>query len=195
MIMCDMRVTLYLPDHLAQEIEAYRKARPGLSLSALVRELLERELLKRPEALLEAAGLVERAELSAREHDASSARSGDPGEVSPGRGALIALLHRSDPDHEEALRGFRRLAEGGARLFLPMPVLFEVFKWLLFQAGPKAARKGLAKVVEARWWSPSTWRTWRRPGSSSPGFPAGGAPWRTRAWLSSPCGSGRPFGP
>ena len=63
-------------------------------------------------------------------------------------GPLIALLHRSDPDHEEAVRGFRRLAEGGARLFLPMPVLFEVFKWLVFQAGPKAAREGLAKVEE-----------------------------------------------
>ena len=48
-------------------------------------------------------------------------------------GPLIALLHRSDPDHEEAVRGFRRLAEGGARLFL---------------AGPKAAREGLAKVEE-----------------------------------------------
>ena len=70
MMMCDMRVTIYLPDHLAQEVEAYRKARPGLSLSALVRELLERELVKRQEALLEVAGLVERAELSAREHDA-----------------------------------------------------------------------------------------------------------------------------
>ncbi len=29
-----------------------------------------------------------------------------------------------------------------------MPILFEVFKWLLFEAGPQAARKGLAKVVE-----------------------------------------------
>jgi hypothetical protein len=27
-----------------------------------------------------------------------------------------------------------------------MPVLFEVFKWLLFEAGPQAARKGLAKI-------------------------------------------------
>ncbi|WP_241374223.1 CopG family transcriptional regulator [Thermus arciformis] len=54
-----------LPHHLAQEVETYRKARRGLSLSALVRELL-----KRPEALLEAAGLVERAGLSAREHNA-----------------------------------------------------------------------------------------------------------------------------
>ena len=51
-------------------MEAYLKDRPGLSLSALVRELLERELVKRPEALLEVAGLVEKAELSAREHDA-----------------------------------------------------------------------------------------------------------------------------
>ena len=66
-------------------------------------------------------------------------------------GPLIALLHRSDPDHEEAVRGFRRLAEGGARLFLPMPVLFEVFKWLLFQAGPKAAREGLPKGVFLGW--------------------------------------------
>ena len=70
MMMCDMRVTIYLPDHLAQEVEADRKARPGPSPSALVRELLERELVKRPEALLEVAGLVEKAELSAREHDA-----------------------------------------------------------------------------------------------------------------------------
>jgi len=70
MIAYDMRATIYLPDDLAEEVEAYRRARPGLSLSALVRELLERELRKRPESLLEAAGLVERAGLSAREHDA-----------------------------------------------------------------------------------------------------------------------------
>jgi predicted nucleic acid-binding protein len=29
-----------------------------------------------------------------------------------------------------------------------MPVLFEVFKWLLFEAGPQAARKGLTKMME-----------------------------------------------
>lgn len=63
-------------------------------------------------------------------------------------GPFIALFHRSDPDHEGAVRGFHRLAEGGTRLFVPMPVLFEVFKWLLFEAGPQAAQKGLAKMME-----------------------------------------------
>ncbi len=61
---------------------------------------------------------------------------------------FIALFHRSDPDHEEAVRAFHRLAKGGTRFFVPMPILFEVFKWLLFEAGPQAARKSLAKVVE-----------------------------------------------
>ena len=46
------------------------------------------------------------------------------------------------------MRGFRRLVKEGARLYVPMPVLFEVFKWLLFEGGPRAAREGLAKVVE-----------------------------------------------
>ncbi len=65
-----MRLTVYLPDDLAQEVEAYRRAHPGKSLSALVREVLERELRRRPEALLEVAGLVEEAKTPARVHDA-----------------------------------------------------------------------------------------------------------------------------
>lgn len=75
-----------------------------------------------------------------------------------------------------------------------MPVLFEVFKWLLFQAGPKAAREGLAKVEEGVVVVPFTLEDLEEVCLLLARLPGWGAPWRTRAWPSSPCGLGRPFG-
>ncbi len=72
-----------------------------------------------------------------------------PRELVLDAGPLIALFHQRDPDHEEALKGFRLLVGARTRLFVPLPVLFEVFKWLRFEAGPKGAREGLAKMQEA----------------------------------------------
>lgn len=63
-------------------------------------------------------------------------------------GPLIALFHAKDPDHSKALDGFRRLVRHKTRLVTPLPVVFEVYKWLLFQAGPETARKGLKGLVE-----------------------------------------------
>lgn len=62
-----MRATIYLPDDLAQAVEAYLKDHPGTSLSALVQEALRARLRRNPEALLELAGIVEKATGSARE--------------------------------------------------------------------------------------------------------------------------------
>ncbi|MFN3369816.1 MAG: CopG family transcriptional regulator [Thermus sp.] len=62
-----MRLTIYLPDDLAQAVEAYLKAHPKTSLSALVREALWARLGRNPEALLQLAGVVEKATGSARE--------------------------------------------------------------------------------------------------------------------------------
>jgi predicted nucleic acid-binding protein len=64
-------------------------------------------------------------------------------------GPLIALFHAADSYHAEALRGFRTLVEGGSRLIIPLPVLFEVYKWLLFEGGPAVARRALARMLEA----------------------------------------------
>jgi predicted nucleic acid-binding protein len=64
-------------------------------------------------------------------------------------GPLIALFHAADPYHAEALRGFRTLVEGKSRLIIPLPVLFEVYKWPLFEGGPAKARRALARMLEA----------------------------------------------
>jgi len=64
-------------------------------------------------------------------------------------GPLIALFHKADPDHQTAVEAFRHLSEAGARLLCPMPVVFEVYKWLLFHGGAKAARRGLEGMLEA----------------------------------------------
>ncbi len=63
-----MRRTIYLPEDLAQRVEAYLREHPGVTLSALVREALEQKLSPRdPRAILELAGLVTQASTSARE--------------------------------------------------------------------------------------------------------------------------------
>jgi metal-responsive CopG/Arc/MetJ family transcriptional regulator len=62
-----MRTTIYLPDDLAQKVEAYLKEHPQTSLSALVQEALEARLRRNPAALLELAGIVGKASVNAGE--------------------------------------------------------------------------------------------------------------------------------
>lgn len=63
-------------------------------------------------------------------------------------GPLIALLHRQDRDHAAAVAGFQQLAQAHTRLLTPLPVVFEVYKWLVYEAGPRAAHLGLARMRE-----------------------------------------------
>jgi metal-responsive CopG/Arc/MetJ family transcriptional regulator len=62
-----MRATIYLPDDLARVVEVYLKEHPQTSLSALVQEALEARLRRNPAALLELAGIVEKASVSAED--------------------------------------------------------------------------------------------------------------------------------
>jgi predicted nucleic acid-binding protein len=74
-------------------------------------------------------------------------RNGDiPREVVLDAGPIIALLHEADHDHDAALRGFRQLGSVRARLVAPLPIVFEVFKWLLSEGGPLVARGGLQRM-------------------------------------------------
>jgi predicted nucleic acid-binding protein len=71
--------------------------------------------------------------------------------VTPGRivldaGTLIALFHSQDPDHGNATRGFAALADRHAELVTPAPVVFEVYKWLLYHADYAVAQIGLREV-------------------------------------------------
>jgi predicted nucleic acid-binding protein len=61
-------------------------------------------------------------------------------------GPLIAWLYSLDAGHATAVAGFRELARAGTRVLVPLPIVFEVYKWLLFEIGPKGAREGLARM-------------------------------------------------
>ena len=64
-------------------------------------------------------------------------------------GPLIALAHRADPDHVSVRVGFEQLLGGQTRLIVPLPIVFEVFKWLLYHAGPASARNALTNMRAA----------------------------------------------
>lgn len=64
-------------------------------------------------------------------------------------GPLIALFHAADPDHESAVRGFRALAREHSRLITSLPVVYEVYKWLLFEANALIAQQALGRMMEA----------------------------------------------
>jgi predicted nucleic acid-binding protein len=46
-------------------------------------------------------------------------------------GPLIALFHEKDHHHTDAELGFRQLFQQKAILWTPLPIVFEVYKWLL----------------------------------------------------------------
>jgi predicted nucleic acid-binding protein len=61
-------------------------------------------------------------------------------------GPLIALFHQHDPDHGTAVHGFETLATTQAELVIPAPVVFEVYKWLLYHSEYAIAQLGLREM-------------------------------------------------
>lgn len=64
-------------------------------------------------------------------------------------GPLIGLCYAPDGYSVSAGAGFRALARAGTRLVVPLPIVFEVYKWLLHRAGPRVARLSLVRIREA----------------------------------------------
>ena len=62
-------------------------------------------------------------------------------------GPLIALFSEKDRAHGISVQGFRVLQEAKTRLVIPMPVMFETYKWLLFRAGAAKARRALKRML------------------------------------------------
>jgi predicted nucleic acid-binding protein len=58
-------------------------------------------------------------------------------------GPLIALFWSKDPDHPICRTGFEQLAVQGSQLLTPVPVIFEVYKWLLYRASRPIALQAL----------------------------------------------------
>ncbi|MCU0536078.1 MAG: PIN domain-containing protein [Hydrococcus sp. Prado102] len=63
-------------------------------------------------------------------------------------GPLIALLSASDDRHFECVAGFAKLPVEFGSVLTPLPILFEVYKFVARSQSPAAAQKALAIVVE-----------------------------------------------
>lgn len=63
-------------------------------------------------------------------------------------GPLIALLYAKDTQHCECKKGFEQLSQSNVRLLTPIPILFEVYKWLLHTTNPTTAQTALNVMVE-----------------------------------------------
>lgn len=58
-------------------------------------------------------------------------------------GPLIALFAAQDRDHAMAQQGFAQLAQAQTQLITPIPIIFEVYKWLLYETSPAIAQSAL----------------------------------------------------
>lgn len=62
-------------------------------------------------------------------------------------GPLIARLHRPDAHHTVAIAGFHELQRAGSQVVAPLPIVFEVYKWILYHVGPRGAREALTRMA------------------------------------------------
>jgi hypothetical protein len=69
-----------------------------------------------------------------------------PKELVLDAGPIIALLHVGDPYHDFASAGFAELARVRTILLVPLPIVFEFYKWLAYEISPRTARAGLARI-------------------------------------------------
>lgn len=63
-------------------------------------------------------------------------------------GPLIALFSLADDRHEECFAGFAKLPAEFGEVLTPLPILFEVYKFVARNGSPETAQKALAVIVE-----------------------------------------------
>lgn len=64
-------------------------------------------------------------------------------------GPLIALFYAKDTFHEQCVDGFRQLIQNKTILVTPLPIVFEVYKWLLQRTRPEVAQKTLLTMNDS----------------------------------------------
>ncbi len=62
---------------------------------------------------------------------------------------LIALFYRQDSYHDDAVKGFQQLSSLKTQVFTPIPIIFEVYKWLLHRGGVNFAQTTLSVMYES----------------------------------------------
>ena len=64
-------------------------------------------------------------------------------------GPLIGLFYAKDTYHNDCVKGFDQLAKSRTILLTPLPIVFEVYKWLLQRTRPKIAQHTLQVMYES----------------------------------------------
>lgn len=62
-------------------------------------------------------------------------------------GPFIGLFYEKDTYHQQCVQGFTQLAKNKTILITPIPIVFEVYKWLLQRTTPAIAQQAL-QVME-----------------------------------------------
>jgi len=62
-------------------------------------------------------------------------------------GPLIALFYAKDPQHTECVAGFEQLNVSKTLVLTPIPIVFEVYKWLLQRVSLNLAQQTLEVMV------------------------------------------------
>lgn len=64
-------------------------------------------------------------------------------------GPLIALFYAKDTYHSQCVEGFRQLMQSHTLLLTPLPIVFEVYKWLLQRTRPEIAQQTLLTMNDS----------------------------------------------
>jgi predicted nucleic acid-binding protein len=64
-------------------------------------------------------------------------------------GPLIALFHAKDTDHQICVIGFTQLIQNRTQIIAPVPIVYEVYKWLLQKTSSAIAQKTLRDMEES----------------------------------------------
>jgi predicted nucleic acid-binding protein len=64
-------------------------------------------------------------------------------------GPLIGLFYSRDTYHQECVQGFAYLRNQRVALVVPIPILFEVYKWLLQRTHVEEAQQALAVMTDS----------------------------------------------
>lgn len=64
-------------------------------------------------------------------------------------GPLIALFYAKDTYHSLGIAGFTQLDKSKTILLTPLPIVFEVYKWLLQRTTPEVAQNTLKTMAES----------------------------------------------
>ncbi|MBC6422710.1 MAG: type II toxin-antitoxin system VapC family toxin [Hormoscilla sp. SP12CHS1] len=64
-------------------------------------------------------------------------------------GPLISFFYAKDPQHNECVAGVNQLQQGKTAIIVPIPIVFEVYKWLLQRVNPSTAQSTLDVMLES----------------------------------------------